>query len=193
MKIGEISPAQMERRISRFSKLVPMQQQKPDSLPPEAMEAITAPKLYPVLSPKEDNGPWANPPIEIDEGIAMLIAECQPGEGPPLHAHHRTHEIFTVLKGAFKIAWGNEGEHEVILGLHDTIAVPMGCHRRFQNVSDEVGLLQAIILCEGGGDDFSDISYPPETGEMLASKYGPGVLDEMAKIGITFDSETDSA
>ena len=190
MKIVEISPELMATRVSRFAALQPMQQQKPDALPPEAIEAITAPKLYPVLSPKEDNGPWASPPIELEEGIAMLIAECQPGEGPPLHAHHRTHEIFTVLKGAFKITWGNTGEHEVILGLHDTIAVPMGCHRRFQNVSDEVGLLQAVILCKDGGKDFDDISYPPETGAMLAAKFGPGVLDEMAKIGITFDSET---
>ena len=191
MKIVEVSREGMEARVSRFDTLVPMQQQKPEALPPEAIEAITAPRLYPVLSPKEDNGPWANPPIEIDEGVAMLIAECQPGEGPPLHAHHNTHEIFTVLKGAFKIAWGNEGEQEVVLGLYDTIAVPMGCHRRFENVSDEVGFLQAIILCKDGGDDFSDITYPPETGEALAAKYGPQVLDEMAKIGITFDSETE--
>lgn len=191
MKIVQVTPEQMDTRVSRFAALVPMQQQKPDALPPEAIEAITAPKLYPVLSPREDNGPWANPPIEINEGIAMLVAECQPGEGPPLHAHHDTHEIFTVLKGAFKIAWGNEGEHEVELGLYDTIAVPMGCHRRFQNVSDEVGYLQAIILCKDGGKDFNDITYPPETGAALAARYGPQVLDEMAKIGITFDSETD--
>jgi len=67
----------------------------------------------------------------------------------------------------------------------------MGCHRRFENVSDEVGYLQAIILCKDGGDDFSDITYPPETGDALAAKFGAQVLDEMAKIGITFDSETE--
>jgi len=78
-----------------------------------------------------------------------------------------------------------------VLGLYDTIAVPMGCHRRFENVSDEVGLLQAIILCKDGGDDFNDITYSPETGAALAEQYGPQVLEEMAKIGITFDSEVD--
>ena len=91
MKIVEIDTEHMESRVSRFNALQPMQQQKPDALPPEAIEVITAPRLYPVLSPKEENGPWANPPIEINEGIAMLVAECQPGEGPPLHAHHNTH------------------------------------------------------------------------------------------------------
>ena len=43
-------------------------------------------------------------------------AECQPGEGPPLHAHHRTHEIFTVLKGAFRIAWGGYSVHPAPVG-----------------------------------------------------------------------------
>lgn len=191
MKTVKVTPEEMVARISRFDALVPMQQQNPESLPPEAIEAITAPRLYPVMSPKEDNGPWADPPIEINEGISMLVAECQPGEGPPLHAHHRTHEIFTVLKGAFKIAWGDNGEDEITLGLYDTIAVPPGCHRRFENVSDELGYLQAVILCIGGGDDFNDITYPPEIGANLADKYGPQVLDEMAKIGITFDSETE--
>lgn len=33
-------------------------------------------------------------------------------------------------------------------------------------------------------------ALPPETGDALAAKYGPQVLEEMAKIGITFDSET---
>ena len=51
--------------------------------------------------------------------------------------------------------------------------------------------MQAIILCIGDGDDFSDITHPPEIGASLADKYGPPVLDEMAKIGITFDSETE--
>ena len=55
MKIVEVSREGMEARVSRFDTLVPMQQQKPEALPPEAIEAITAPRLYPVLSPKEDN------------------------------------------------------------------------------------------------------------------------------------------
>lgn len=118
----------------------------------------------------------------------MLSAECKPGEGPPLQAHHRTQEIFTVLKGAFKITWVDHGEHEVILGLHDTMAGLPGCHRRFQNVSDETSLLQAIIL--GGRKDLNDITYDTAIGEMLSSRFGEGVLDEMAKIGLTFDSET---
>lgn len=189
MKTLKISPEQMARRVSRFDALQPMQQQNPGAIPPDALKAITAPRLCPVMAPKEEFGPWANPPIEGEEGFAMLIAECKPGEGPPLHAHHRTQEIFTVLKGAFKIAWGDHGEHEVILGLHDTMAVPPGCHRRFQNVSDETGLLQAIIL--GGRKDLNDITYDPAIGEMLSSRFGKGVLDEMAKIGLTFDSETD--
>ena len=188
MKTIEISPATMQARVARFDHLTPLQQQKPDSLPPAALRAITAPQLYAVMAPPEERGPWADPPIAGDEGFAMLVAECQPGEGPPLHAHHKTHEIFTVLKGAFKIEWGDHGEHMVELGLYDTIAVPMGCHRRFENISDELGYLQAIIL--GGAKDMNDITYPPHIGEQLASEYGPGVLDELAEIGITFDSET---
>jgi hypothetical protein len=51
MKTVTVTPEEMVERISRFDALVPMQQQNPDTLPPEAIEAITAPRLYPVMSP----------------------------------------------------------------------------------------------------------------------------------------------
>lgn len=63
MKTLKISPEHMARRASRFDALQPMQQQNPGAIPPDALKAITSQRLCPVMAPKEEFGPWANPPI----------------------------------------------------------------------------------------------------------------------------------
>jgi len=62
MKTVKISPDQMARRVARFDRLEPMQQQNPAAIPPDALKAITAPRLCPVMAPKEEFGPWAKRP-----------------------------------------------------------------------------------------------------------------------------------
>jgi len=185
MKTIDISPEQMESCIARFQDLEPIPAMKNDKVPLEARDLIFARRLLPVISAKGGEGPFGPAPIVGADGYTMTIAACPPNQGPGLHAHHKTYEIFTCLKGAFKIQWGDDGQHETILNQFDTISVPPGVNRCFTNISDEEGYLQVLIT--GGIHDLNDIAFPPSVAEKL-DQTGPGVLDEMKKVGLRFDA-----
>lgn len=73
------------------------------------------------------------------------------------------------------------------VGVHqwDTFSAPPGVCRAFRNIADtESKMLTAI---SGGVHDRDDISLPPSIGAAIDA-YGPGVLDEVKKIGLTFDA-----
>ena len=120
-----------------------------------------------------------------DVDFTFHVAECPPGQGPGLHAHHATTETFFCLDGRFRIFWGDHGEHEVTLDQWDTVSVPPGVVRGFRNVSDDVAHL--LILVTGGVSDMNDIAMTPEYREKL-SAFGPQVLPELEKTGLRFDA-----
>lgn len=192
MRTIEISPADMERRVARFDRIKPLVAQTDGRLPQAALDIIYARKLMPVIGLE---GGTRTPisetaPIAGAGGMTVTLAVCPPGQGPGLHAHVRTFETFTVLKGRFEITWNDEGQSRLELGLHDTVSVPPGVCRAFRNCGDEEGILQVIIT--GGVNDMNDIDCPAAMARALDAT-GPGVLDEVKKLGITFTASKDAA
>ena len=128
-------------------------------------------------------------PIPGPKDFAVVIAECEPHNGPGLHSHATIIETFTCIKGRFRIEWGDQGEHSIELGLFDTISVPPGVMRRFENISDETGLIYGIL--QGGERGLGDVEYAPSIGEEIREKFGEDILNELTQVGYSFDAGLD--
>lgn len=191
MKTVQITPTEMEARISRFRAAKPQSGYYADSgIPKEAYELMTAKALYLVMAPETQGGPMAaKPAIVGGKGLSLIVAECPPGDKPLLHAHFRTNETFMVLKGRFRIRWGDRGEHEVHLDPFDVIAVPPGVCRDFTNVTDETAYLLAIITGQSD-QDFNDIAIAPDDARMMLDRFGPEVIKKIEATGVQFMSST---
>ena len=191
MTAKSLSPERMEARVARFNKLQTYQTQNlaAQGIPPGAMEKITARKVYPVMAPADYQGRSAGAPVKGPRGLIVTIAECEPGNGPGLHRHLNTVENFMCLSGRFEIAWGDHGEHQLVLEPLDMISVPRGENRRFRNVSQETGRLLVLIVPET--DEQADpISYAPSLAREIESEYGKSALDGLQKVGFKFDEPT---
>ena len=189
MKTIDMTPQEMERRIMRFNDLVPNKDKTSGKIPSEAREMMTARSTKTVIAdPKSKNTPWSvegdGGPIPGPENFVVVMAECDAGNGPGLHVHQRSTETFTCIKGRFRIEWGDEGQHRIELNLFDTISVPPGVMRRFENISDETGLLYVIL--QGNEDKLRDVEFAPKLGEELREKFGDTVIHELQNLGYEF-------
>ncbi len=183
-----LTPAEMEKRTARFGKLESYQRQNLSAhdIPPGAMEKITARRVYPVMAPVDYQGRSAGAPVKGPRGLIVTIAECEAGNGPGLHRHLNTVENFMCLTGRFEIAWGDEGEHSLVLEPFDMISVPRGENRRFRNVSNELGRLLVMIVPET--DEQADpISYAPSLAREIENEYGKKALEGLQNIGFKFE------
>jgi uncharacterized RmlC-like cupin family protein len=180
----------MEARVARFNKLQTYQTQNlaAQGIPPGAMEKITARKVYPVMAPADYQGRSAGAPVKGPRGLIVSIAECEPGNGPGLHRHLNTVENFMCLAGRFEIAWGDRGEHTLVLDPLDMISVPRGENRSFRNVSGETGRLLVMIVPETA-EQADPISYAPSLAREIESEYGKGALEGLQKVGFKFEDE----
>jgi mannose-6-phosphate isomerase-like protein (cupin superfamily) len=186
-----LSEQAMESRVARFNKLQTYQQQNfaAHGIPPGAVEKITARRVYPVMAPADYQGRSAGAPVKGPRGLIVTIAECEPGNGPGLHRHLGTVENFMCLSGRFEIAWGDRGEHTLVLDPLDMISVPRGENRSFRNVSSETGRLLVMIVPET--DEQADpISYAPSLAKEIETEYGKGALEGLRKVGFKFEEPT---
>lgn len=190
MKTINVTPEQMELRVARYAALKPIPAMLNDKVPTKARDYIYARKLLPVVSSKGGEGPFGPAPIAGANGFSITMAVCPPGQGPGLHAHHKTEETFTCLNGTFEICWGDEGEHSLVLNQFDTVSVPPGVCRCFTNVGDEEGVLQVLIT--GGVHDMQDIAFPASVAEKI-DQTGPGVLAAIKDTGLMFNAGEEQA
>jgi len=183
MQTIDISPEDMEQRVSRFRDLKPLRAAESLDIPQEAKDVIYSRELLSVIGLEGDADTPVNQgaPIQGAGGITMTHAKCPPGTGPSLHAHQQTYETFTVLRGKFEVTWNDDGAHRVELDEFDTISVPPGVCRAFRNIGDEDGILQVII--SGGVHDMTDIDFPEATAEQLAA-FGEDVVAQFEARGI---------
>src|ERR1700689_4467074 len=181
---------EMEARVARFAMLQSYQTQNlaTQGIPPGAMEKITARKVFPVMAPADYQGRSAGAPVKGPRGLIVSIAECEPGNGPGLHRHLNTVENFMCLSGRFEIAWGDNGEHTLVLDPLDMISVPRGENRSFRNVSKETGRLLVMIVPETA-EQADPISYAPSLAREIVSEYGKGALEGLQKVGFKFEDE----
>ena len=187
MKTVQMTNAEVVQRTARFDKLQAMSTLKDNPKVPEAArDVFLARKIMPILLEQTQNAFGSVAAIYGAAGLTMNISVCPPGQGPGLHAHHKTFETFFVLQGAFEFYVNDDAGEKVILNQWDTLSVPPGVCRGFRNiVPDKESVLLTVIT--GGVHDRNDISLPPSIGERLDA-FGPGVLDEVKKIGLTFDA-----
>jgi mannose-6-phosphate isomerase-like protein (cupin superfamily) len=187
MKAVQISQEEMEgTRVARFAELGNWTIQDSSTIPLEAQDIWLARRILTVARPRGLQGPFANPaPILDVDDFSLNIAICPPGQGPGLHIHERTVETFTCLKGTFRVYYGGHGQSETILQQYDTISVPPGVMRGFQNVGTDEGHLQVLIT--GDVSSMNDISMPPSTRDEFA-RYGDHVVRAIEAAGIRFDA-----
>ena len=193
MTTTPLTPEMMEARVSRFNKLQTYQTQNFEAhgIPPGAVEKITARRVYPVMAPADYQGRSAGAPVKGPRGLIVSIAECEPGNGPGLHRHLNTVENFMCLSGRFEIAWGDHGEHALVLDPLDMISVPRGENRSFRNVSNETGRLLVMIVPETA-EQADPIAYAPSLAKEIESQYGKAALQGLEKIGFKFEDEPTS-
>ncbi|MFJ4347626.1 cupin domain-containing protein [Pseudomonas sp. NPDC089401] len=187
MKTIELERTALNSRIARFNELSPLDIQKDSSIPLPAKDLIYSRKLMSVIGlDQESKTPInANAPVVGAGGITITYAACPPGTGPSLHAHHKTFETFTVLKGRFEFSLNDDGAEKFILEPFDVISVPPRINRCFRCIDDEEGILQVVI--SGGVHDLNDIDMAPSVGEKLR-EYGPEVHKRFADVGFTFNA-----
>jgi mannose-6-phosphate isomerase-like protein (cupin superfamily) len=185
-----LTPQQMDARVARFNNLQTYQQQNLSThgIPAGAVEKITARRVYPVMAPADYQGRSAGAPVKGPRGLIVSIAECEPGNGPGLHRHLNTVENFMCLSGRFEIAWGDHGEHTLVLDPLDMISVPRGENRSFRNVGNETGRLLVMIVPETA-EQADPISYAPSLAKEIEHEYGKEALTGLQKIGFKFEDE----
>lgn len=188
MKTHTPTVEEMTKRVARFKELVPYGQQHADSgIPEEVFEKLTARAVYSIMAPAEYKGRSSRAPIKSLPGAVVSIAECPPGNAPGLHCHEITVENFFCLNGRFKVSWGDEGEHSLILEPLDYISVPAGVTRMFTNISDEVARL--LVIIQPPMDRQEDrVAYAPKVGRELAEEYGTEMVDKLKAIGFKFNA-----
>ncbi len=103
---------------------------------------------YAILGDTASENPEFSPMITSPHSFQLGMAMCPPGQGPAYHTHDYI-ECFFVLKGKFRF-WYSKDEHNdptdyVDLGPWDTISIPVGLWRRFENISDEAGWYYAVL------------------------------------------------
>jgi quercetin dioxygenase-like cupin family protein len=190
MKNKSLGLEAMESRVARFNKLQTYQRQNFEAhgIPAGAVEKITARRVYPVMAPPDYQGRSSGAPVKGPRGLIVSIAECEPGNGPGLHRHLNTVENFLCLSGRFEIAWGDNGEHKLVLEPLDMISVPRGENRSFRNISSETARLLVMIVPETG-EQSDPISYAPSLAKEIENDYGKGALEGLQKIGFRFEDE----
>lgn len=85
---------------------------------------------------------------EADSGGAFVVFEenIPEGAGPPLHIHHREHEVFTVLEG--RIRFRCEGrDFDAEPGT--VVMIPPGAPHAFKGIGP--GLSRALVTLTPGG------------------------------------------
>ena len=59
-----------------------------------------------------------------------FVVILQPGEGPPLHVHHDTEQVFYILQGSGELQTGVGGLERFPLTAGDLVRIPPGSHHR---------------------------------------------------------------
>jgi quercetin dioxygenase-like cupin family protein len=136
--MARVSPAEVRRRLVRF-KEVPQLKNAYDETQLLAHQRV----LYRYFGNQASDAKDVPPAVEgISLNVALATAE--PGKGAPLH-DHECEEIFVVMRGAFEVSFGENGEETVLLHEWDAISVPSGIHRAWRNVGPPDGCIMAIL------------------------------------------------
>jgi len=191
MKTITPTPEEMEKRVCRFNKLVPVKKQyEAKGIPAAAYEAVAADQTFVMMAPQgHQSATGEAPPIIGGDGgdiVTYNIVTCPPGNGPLLHAHQFTHETFMALDGRFRIEWGDNGEHSLVLEKFDMVAVPPRVVRRFVNISDHDAHL--FVPIQGPAHAFRDVENRPNDRDMIEKRFGGLIVQRLEEAGLRFNA-----
>ena len=86
MRTTTPTPEEMEQYVARFEDLPANKDRTAGKIPPEAREMMTARATRTVIATVDKDTPWGNGVIPGPSNFAVVIAECEPGNGPGLHS-----------------------------------------------------------------------------------------------------------
>ena len=75
----------------------------------------------------------------------MTFNLCEPSKGNALHTHPAV-EVFIALDGRWEIAWGETGQHKVVLQPWDMVVVPAHVRHSYKNVEEQTAQNIMTIL-----------------------------------------------
>jgi len=137
---------EMEKtRVARRAELKPYPESFIDTVIPRYER-----DLFSILGKSVFEDPAMQPHLKQDHSFSLSIIKVDPGKGAGLHAHN-TEEVFMPINGKLAVFWGDDGEHEVILGPMDTVSVPIHVMRGFRNADDKTIEVIAVVGGDGGG------------------------------------------
>ena len=146
-------------RVARFDEL-----QGNEGLFIDTVIPGYAREIWSIIGPNvgEDRG---EQPAILPEDFHLAILRATPGNGSALHTH-TTVEVFVPLTGRWQIFYGEDEEHEVVLGPWDVASVPAGVWRGFRNAGEE----EAFLLVVVGGTDAGRLTWAPKVLEEAARR-----------------------
>lgn len=159
-----VSREEMARRIARFSDLKP----DPNAFPDLKGQAGSRAVHY-VISPGGLGGPA---PIVAPHNFHVSISVLAQGVRPTVHSHPYN-EVFMPLDARFRVYWGEGLGESAEVGPFDTISIPAGVFRTFENLDDRPGHMLAIF--DHGGDPHTGIVVPPDVFEKFYRNWSPGM------------------
>ncbi len=108
--------------------------------------------------------------------FALLLDECPPGGGPPLHIHHNEDETFYILEGELEM---RVGEKTFTASAGTSVFLPKGSAHTFRNSSDQPARSIALLTPAGLEGFFREVEDLLSKGEpdmasvlSVAGKYG---------------------
>jgi mannose-6-phosphate isomerase-like protein (cupin superfamily) len=148
MDIVDFTPEQMAQRVARFDQLkYPPNRYHDSQLPGHERKNYLVVGMGLIAEGATD--PWSA--IPISEGFQMSYIRAMPGNGPMLH-NHDTNETFVCLEGTWRVIWGRNAEHSVVLGKYDVCSIPPFVPRRFECVEPEAGKAEGLLQSIQPGD-----------------------------------------
>jgi quercetin dioxygenase-like cupin family protein len=137
----------MKKRVVRFDELKqnPVTLMFTDSILPQHWRMN-----YAVIGDTASENPDYAPAITDPHKFQIGMGWAPPGCGPAWHTHDYV-EMFFIIKGSWKFSWSNEEnpdepEGEFILNEWDSISLPAGVWRTFENASkDEISWFFAVL------------------------------------------------
>lgn len=154
------SREEMLKRVARFADLKGFSDGLQDSALPECHK--TTFNVIGFQTPENAGDGAANSPvgksasenaaIRISEGFNLGFVTCKPGKGVLMHNHDTT-ETFVVMSGRWRVEWNEGAEREALeVGHLDTVSIPPGCARRFENITREEPEAEHMLLFVIGGN-----------------------------------------
>lgn len=164
----QITQGDMEARLVRYAQLRPCTTAFIDTRTPGSQLK----ENFTIIGPGVAENPEQFVHIDIPHGFNIGGARQPPRCVNSQHSH-QTAEVFIIHTGSWRFVTGHDGKGAYVdLGPGDTISIPVGVFRGFENIGSDVGFMFAVL----GGDDPGHVTWAPYVFE-AAERHGMVLLE----------------